>query len=57
MGLGHGEIIDDEQSPPRIETLINEHRQLWFYRNWQTAMDAPTWEAWIAKLPKPTGRV
>jgi phenylpropionate dioxygenase-like ring-hydroxylating dioxygenase large terminal subunit len=57
MGLGHGEIIDDEQSPPRIESLINEHRQLWFYRNWATALEAGTWEEWKSKLPKPTGTV
>jgi phenylpropionate dioxygenase-like ring-hydroxylating dioxygenase large terminal subunit len=57
MGLGHGEIIDDEQSPPRIETLINEHRQLWFYRNWALAVSAPNWSEWQERLPKPTGRV
>jgi phenylpropionate dioxygenase-like ring-hydroxylating dioxygenase large terminal subunit len=57
MGLGHGEIIEDEQSPPRIETLVNEHRQLWFYRNWVTAMKASDWDDWHAHLPKPTGTV
>ena len=57
MGLGHGGIIEDEQSPPRIETLVNEHRQLWFYRNWATAMKAADWEDWRAHLPKPTGTV
>ncbi len=57
MGLGRGEIIEDEQSPPRIETLINEHRQLWFYRNWATAIAARNWDDWREKLPKPTGRV
>ncbi|MPZ16238.1 MAG: hypothetical protein GEU73_17785, partial [Chloroflexi bacterium] len=57
MGLGHGEIIEDEQSPPRIETLINEHRQLWFYRNWAHAIASGDWAEWKAHLPKPTGRV
>ena len=57
MGLGHGEIIEDEQSPPRIETLINEHRQLWFYRNWANAVASKDWQEWKAHLPKPTGRV
>lgn len=54
MGLGHGELIDDEQSPPRIETLVNEHRQLWFYRNWARALAAPGGQAWQAAwLPLP----
>ena len=52
MGLGRGEIVDDEQSPPRIDTLLNEHRQLWFYRNWAQALDAPTWQDWRRTLPR-----
>ncbi len=44
MGMGHGEIIDDEGSPPRIETHVNEHAQFWFYRGWADWMAAPTWD-------------
>ena len=30
MSIGHGEIIDDELGPPRIESPnVNEHAQLW----------------------------
>ena len=57
MGLGRGEIIEDEKSPPRIETLINEHRQLWFYRNWAHAMSTQNWEDWKESRPIPTGTV
>ena len=57
MGLGRGEIIEDEKSPPRIETLINEHRQLWFYRNWAHAMSSENWNDWRESRPIPTGRV
>lgn len=32
MGLGRGEFIEEEGSPPRIETGINENTQLWFYQ-------------------------
>ncbi len=57
MGLGRGEIIEDEKSPPRIETLINEHRQLWFYRNWAHAMATQNWDDWKDSRPIPTGKV
>jgi phenylpropionate dioxygenase-like ring-hydroxylating dioxygenase large terminal subunit len=44
MGVGHGEVIRDELSPPRIETQVNEHAQLWHYRAWADWMSAETWD-------------
>ena len=43
MGLGRGEVLDDEGSPPRIETSVNEHAQFWLYRGWADWMSAPSW--------------
>jgi hypothetical protein len=43
MAIGHGEMIDDEMGPPRIESLTNEHCQLWHYRVWAEYMAAPDW--------------
>ncbi len=43
MGLGHGEVIDDETGPPHIESTINEHPQLWLYRAWSEWMAADSW--------------
>ena len=42
-GLGRGEIEDDEQGPPRIDTLVNEHAQVWLYQAWADWMAAPDW--------------
>ena len=44
MGRGHGEVIDDELSPPRIEAFNNEHAQLWHYRSWADWIAARNWE-------------
>lgn len=44
MGLGHGSVIDDGQSPPRIDILTNEYCQLWMYMCWAEFMTAPSWE-------------
>lgn len=44
MALGRGEIIEDELGPPRIETHINEHAQLWTYRAWAEWMAAESWQ-------------
>ncbi len=46
MGLGRGEIIRDELSPPRIEPKQgpNEHPQLWHYRAWSEWMAAESWD-------------
>jgi len=44
MGLGSGTFVRDGQSPPRIETMLNEHGQLWFYRAWSDMMNASNWD-------------
>ena len=43
MGLGHGEYVEDDDGPPRIETRANEHTQRWFYRGWAEWMAAESW--------------
>ena len=51
MAIGHGEIIRDELSPPRIEggpphveSGVNEHPQLWHYRAWSEWMASENWD-------------
>jgi phenylpropionate dioxygenase-like ring-hydroxylating dioxygenase large terminal subunit len=44
MGKGHGDIIKDEDGPPRIESKVNEHAQLWTYRAWSEFMAARNWD-------------
>jgi phenylpropionate dioxygenase-like ring-hydroxylating dioxygenase large terminal subunit len=55
MGLGHGKIVDDGTSPPRIETLTNENAQLWMYRVWAEFMAAESWPALRATIDEPRG--
>jgi hypothetical protein len=43
MGVGAGSVVRDEQGPPRIDTLTNEHAQLWMYHVWSEFMDADNW--------------
>jgi phenylpropionate dioxygenase-like ring-hydroxylating dioxygenase large terminal subunit len=57
MGLGHGEVVDDRGSPPRIDSLTNEHAQLWMYRVWAEFMDADSWPSLRADHDKPQGTV
>ena len=58
MGLGHGEIIEDELDQPRIETRVNEHAQLWLYRSWSEWMDSESWHDLKANhSPSPRGVV
>ena len=58
MGLGQGEIIEDEGNPPRIETQISEHAQLWLYRSWSEWMAAENWPNLKQSIsPAPTGSV
>jgi 3-phenylpropionate/trans-cinnamate dioxygenase alpha subunit len=44
MGKGHGDMIIDEQGPPRIDGLRSEHAQLWTYRAWSEWMQAESWD-------------
>ena len=55
MGLGHDEIIDDEYGPPRLDTRVSEHGQLWLYRAWAEMMAAPTWAAYRESHSRPEG--
>ena len=55
MGLGRGRIIRDDQTPPRIETMINEHAQLWFYQAWAQALEAETWSSLRDSHAQPAG--
>ena len=56
MRLGDGEITEDEGSPPRIETQMNEHAQLWLYRSWSEWMAAESWSMLKANhSPVPKG--
>jgi len=58
MGLGRGEIIEDELSPPRIESSsVTEHPQLWHYRNWAQWMAAENWADLKANHPLVHGTV
>ena len=55
MGLGHGEIVDDEATPPRIESHVNEHAQLWTYQAWSEWMGASSWADLQANHTRPEG--
>jgi len=58
MGLGKGEILEEELGPPRIITSINEHAQLWHYRSWAEWMAADSWaELRAHHSPVPHGYV
>jgi hypothetical protein len=58
MGLGHGEVIEDEAGPPHIETPVNEHAQLWTYRAWAEWMAAESWDDLKKNhSPSPSGSV
>lgn len=57
MGKGHGEIVDDENGPTRVETLVSEHGQLWHYRAWSEFMAAESWAELKANHSRPEGRV
>jgi hypothetical protein len=56
MGLGHGEVVHDDLSPPRIDILTNEYCQMWFYRCWAEIMAADSWPALQADHLVPEGR-
>ena len=58
MNRNHGEIIDDESGPLRIETNVSEHAQLWTYRAWSEWMAADSWDELKANhTPSPGDRV
>jgi phenylpropionate dioxygenase-like ring-hydroxylating dioxygenase large terminal subunit len=55
MGIGTGRFVSDGNSPPRIESMINEHGQIWFYRFWADAMAASDWKELKANHSRPGG--
>ena len=57
MGIGTGTFVDDGTTPPRIDSMINEHGPLWFYRTWADAMKAESWDDYRTHHPRPVGRV
>jgi hypothetical protein len=58
MGVGHGQMIVDEIGPPRVEAHVNEHAQLWHYRNWAHWMSARSWPDLQEQHPRvPNDRV
>jgi phenylpropionate dioxygenase-like ring-hydroxylating dioxygenase large terminal subunit len=59
MGLGHGEVIEEESQPPRLEPATqSEHSQRWHYRNWAAWMSAESWDELKENHPPvPTGTI
>ena len=57
MGVGDGKFVCDGTSPPRIESLINEHYQLWMYRVWAEFMDSLDWDHLKKTHSQPEGIV
>ncbi|MGE0059594.1 MAG: aromatic ring-hydroxylating dioxygenase subunit alpha [Dehalococcoidia bacterium] len=43
MGVGHGEIVRDENELPHVNMGFAEHGQLWHYRAWSEWMSATSW--------------
>jgi nitrite reductase/ring-hydroxylating ferredoxin subunit len=43
MNVGQGVVIDDETGPPHIDSGVNEHSQLWYYKCWTDWMAAMSW--------------
>ena len=58
MGKGHDTLVDAPEGYKRVETVVNEHGQLWTYRSWAEWMDASSWADLRAHhSPAPTGRI
>ncbi len=57
MGIGHGEIIHDEDGPAHIDHHVNEYAQRWTYRAWSEFMAADSWAQLKANHSKPEGRL
>jgi nitrite reductase/ring-hydroxylating ferredoxin subunit len=55
MGIGSGTFVNDGQSPPRIDSMINEHGQRWFYGFWSDAMQAQDWNDLRDRHARPIG--
>ena len=57
MNIGRGEVIEEEDAPPYVESGVAEHAQLWYYRNWANWMAADSWDALHSNQPVATGVV
>lgn len=58
MGLGQDHMTVADSGESYIETVVNEHAQLWLYRSWQDWIKADSWRALIDDhSPVPTGTV
>jgi nitrite reductase/ring-hydroxylating ferredoxin subunit len=57
MAVNAGQFVDDGQSPPRIESMLNEHGQLWFYRFWSDMMDSDGWAELSKAQAVPSGTI
>ena len=44
MDLGRGEVVKDDQGPPRIYGTTSEHAQLWTYAAWDVWMSGCDWD-------------
>jgi phenylpropionate dioxygenase-like ring-hydroxylating dioxygenase large terminal subunit len=57
MGQGRDEVREDG-GQKRIETVVNEHGQLWTYRAWAEWMDAESWpDLEATRSPAPSGTI
>jgi Ring hydroxylating alpha subunit (catalytic domain) len=45
MGHGRDQMREDPSGQSSIDTVINEHAQLWTYQSWQDWMHAESWAA------------
>ena len=57
LNVGHGEITEEEMAPAYIDSLVNEHGQMWHYTAWAEWMAAESWPALQASHSKPTGTI
>ncbi len=55
MGVGRGEVVK-ENGLARIDTVTNEHPQLWLYHCWQQWLRGGTWEE-LRNATEPPDRI
>ncbi|MEK9868647.1 MAG: Rieske 2Fe-2S domain-containing protein [Gammaproteobacteria bacterium] len=47
MGMGLDRVLSNNSGQSYIETVVNEHAQLWLYRSWNDWMSAANWRELI----------
>lgn len=58
MGLGKDDLVEGPNGePPHVQTLVNEHAQLWLYRCWSEYMTAASWADLKKNHSLPKGRL